>query len=293
MKDYKEMFEKGEYQKLLKEIGKPESGEEALYEVSALLAESRLKEAKEIFFENRDRIYDFSPIVCLKTNLEIRFISEEFEEAYEDESYYQEKPYVSQRMEELLRDYRKRVRDEERKTLLAKKISSGDISSLIEEAKTDHEVLEILGGVKGKLSDEAKKAVTSVVASSRHDLVRTYALLLLVGDRSQEEILFKKNGKEYHVVPSKEMPPFLSKEHKAFMEELESLTSDISKRDLATHLYSDYILYLYPETPYAEKGLANALLSAASVYLGEKGEEELTDPLSKKILGELASLKPL
>lgn len=293
MKDYKKLFEKGEYREIIDDLKKPENGEEALYKVSALLADSRLKEAKETFLSYRNEIYDFSPLLCLKTNLEIRFLSEEFEEAYEDEAYYQEKPYVSQRMEEMLRDYRKKVRDEERKTFLANKIKRGEIDELLASASSDHEVLEILGGIKGKLSPESVVAVEKVATSSRHDLVRTYALLVLVGDKSQREIIFKKNDKEYRLIPSKMMPPFLSKEHLAFMESLESLTKDISRRDLASHLYSDYILYLYPDTPYGEKDLSKALLSLASVYLGEKKEEELKEPLEKKIFLELGSIKPL
>lgn len=291
MKDYKELFSEGRYGDLANSSSPIENGEEALYRVSALLADSRPQEARDCFLANRDLIYEFSPLRCLKANLEIRFLLEEFDEAYDDESYYQEKPYVNQRMEEQLRDYHKGVREEEKKSLIQKKISDGEVDVLIKEAKNDREILAILGGIKGKLSPESQTAVRGIVASSSHDLLRTYALLLLVGDKDEEEILFCKNGKEYRLVPARMTPPFMGKEHSVFMTELESLGQDVSKRDLASHLYSDYILYLYPETPYGEKGLASSFLEVASLYLGEKLEKE--SPLTKKIMGSLASIKPL
>ena len=103
MESLKELIEKKEYQRVL-ELTKESKDAEALFcRVSAYLGLGRYQDARTLLVKERDALWAKNPILTMKATFETRFGLEEFDEAYQDEEDFANRPYISQEVEEVLR----------------------------------------------------------------------------------------------------------------------------------------------------------------------------------------------
>ncbi len=270
MDSLKSLIDRQQYDLVLSLTAGSADPEALVYRVSALLAKGEGKEAQELLTLNRDKLYAFNPYLTLRTDFELRFINKEFEAAYEDLKYFSEKPYVSQEVEELLRDLPGLIRTNERNQELAKKYSPEDIIRILRTSKDDYEVLSLLNYLQGSSIKQYSAYLKEILVSERHPSVKTYALLLLVSTGYEEEVTFHKNGKVYHLVPKQLDPPYVGEAFNGFARYLEALATDPSVGSIALNLLNDYIMDVYPEavvTKAEDPLLATALIKLSRQYL--------------------------
>jgi hypothetical protein len=292
MDSFKSLLDKKEYDLVLSLTENDNKPEDLFYRLAAFLAKGDSKSAWALFIKNRDQLYDFNPILTIKTNFELRDIAKQYDEAYDDIPYFENKPYVSQEVEEYLRDLPKTVRVMEKNSALSGTMPPEKVDDILKNSKDDYQVLTLLNSLTGALVYGHIDAVKALLVSPRHPEVKTYALLLLVSEHYPEEVLLSKNGKTYHLTPAKMTPPYTGKLFQDFLSYLRTLAHDPSVAGIAEDLLNDLILDLYPDEVLSESEdplLAFALLSLARAYL--RNDEDLKETYARYGLSEDAVRK--
>jgi hypothetical protein len=189
MDSFKSLLDKKEYDLVLSLTENDQKPADLFYRLAAFLAKGDNKSAWALFIKNRDQLYDFNPILTLKTNFELRDIAKEYDEAYDDIPYFENKPYVSQEVEEYLRDLPKTVRVMEKNSALSGTMPPEKVDDILKNSKDDYQILTLLNSMTGSLIYGHIDALKALLVSSRHPEVKTYALLLLVSEHYPEEVL--------------------------------------------------------------------------------------------------------
>jgi len=279
MDSFKSLLEKKQYDLVISLTSAEGKEEDLFFRLAAYLGKGDSQKAADLFFKNRDRLYAFNPLLTMKTNFELRDILKQYDKAYEDEPYFENKPYVSQEVEEYLRDLPKLIRIMERNSSLSAGLSSDKVDGILKTSKDDYQILTLLSAMTGAMAKEHITAIKTLLVSSRHSEVKTYAFLLLISARCAEEVTFTKNGKIYHLVPAETNPPYSGKIFSDFLSYLRKAAGDPSVSGIAESLLNDYILDVYPEevlTKSEDPLLASALLKIARSYLRNDQETEET-----------------
>ena len=179
MSNYKELMEKKEYLTLLEEAKGKKDPESLFFSASAYLALNDGKKALDILLSNRDILWADNPVLTMKSTFEIRFALKEFDEAYEDMKDFENRPYVSQEVEEVLRGLNGYIRANERATFHYEKMEPEELKEKLLTTKDDFMLLQLLSKVEADPSKYLSE-IRSIVSSDRNDSLRTFALLLLV-----------------------------------------------------------------------------------------------------------------
>lgn len=292
MDNLKSILEKKNYDLVLSLTEGSQDPETLVYRISAFLGKGEAKKARETIVNNRDDLYLFNPLLTLKSNFEIRYILGEYDEAYEDLAYFNEKPYASQEVEEYLKLLPRLIRQNERNSQLAHDYSPEEIKKVLANSKDDYEVLSLLNRLSEAPMNEYVSYVEQILVSQRHPSVKTFALLLLVSIHYPKSVTFNKNGKVYHLVPKDLVPPFTGEEYTNFERNMSDMAKDPSCFSVAKSLWSDYVLSLYPEKAFLgqdDRLTMTALLLLSQEYLhsslGVEGYLE-TYGLSQEAVGK-------
>ena len=270
MDSLKTLLDRKQYDLILSLTEGSNDTEALVYRISAFLGRGDSGSAEALFLKNRDALWGFNPMLCLKSGFELRFIRKEFDEAYDDIAYFQNKPYVSQEVEEYLRNLPKLIRMNEKNQNLATSYSPEKIEDIFRNSKDDYEVLNLLNYIQGASVRDYLDLIKGLLVSERHPSVKTYALLLLIDQGYGEPVTFNKNGKVYHLVPKELIPPYSGKLFNDFLLYLRTLANDPSLAGVASTLLNDYIMDVYPETVISQSDdavLALALIQLAKAYL--------------------------
>ena len=113
MNDLKRLYEENKFNEILELESQIKEPQDLFLLISSCLSVGDGKKAMEILLHHRDALWDHNPVLTMKADLETRAILGQFDEAYKDMDYFQNKPYVSQEVEEALRHYPKWLRQKE------------------------------------------------------------------------------------------------------------------------------------------------------------------------------------
>lgn len=272
----KELFEQGKYDEVISSMDKDFEKESLLFLVASYCAKDNYEKALEIILKYRKEMFEENPLLTMKYNFEIRYALKEFDEAYEDLSFYSSLPYVRQEVEEYLRELPKEVRNREKESFISRKMSIEEIGELLEKAKTNEDYLNALSKCRDKDVSPIVDNLEKILVSSLHKDIRTYALLLLVASKIDKQVKFLYEDEVLLVNPSKLKPPFVDENFKKIEKEL-SLLNNPSLSEIAMQLLSSYIICLYPKD-FAEvfpiEKLSKAFLNLAKDYLRIHNDEE-------------------
>ena len=272
MANYKELMERKEYLALLQEAKGKNDPDSLFYSASAYLALNDGKKALDILLSNRDSLWENNPVLLMKSTFEIRFALKEFDEAYEDMKDFENRPYVSQEVEEVLRGLNNYIRANERASFHYEKMDPEDIKEKLLSTKDDFALLQLLGKVESDPTPYLKE-IRLIAAGDRNEQLRTFALLLLVQGKDDKEFSFRKRGNDYAVAPNKLEPPFINDRYKKTLMLIEGGSKNTSVIQAAKSLFDNYVLAIYPEEGERDlKLLSASFLSLAAKYLGSLPE---------------------
>lgn len=247
MDNYRTLIERKEYDLVITLTEGDLSVEALSYRAVAFLAKGEARKALEIVLTNREELFKYKPAPTMKTNIELRLILRQFDEAYDDLKYYENLPYVSQEVEEYLKALPKIIRTEERNSSLREKYSDDEIREKLTGSSDDYEIISTLNLIGSENAKHYVDEMINLVQSNRGSLVKTYAFLFLIAARSGKEVELKKNGKTYKLVPNQVTPPFFGKSFESFRDDLDQELNDPSVANIAKKLLNDYIFEVFPE----------------------------------------------
>ena len=274
----RELFEEGRYAEVIASYSPSSSAQDAFLAISSYLGLGKGQEALTLLTSRRADLWKENPTLTLKANFEIRFILRQFDEAYEDLEYFSNLPYVSQAVEEVLRELPKTIRANE----LASKghsdsISEDELLDCLENPKDPYACLAALSQIGKRDITPYLDALRKILAEDYPNDVKTFALLLLASKEAKGEYLFVKNGERLNLEPAKLGSPYETKEYQAVVASISKASDNVSEVDVARGLLDRYCLALYPHrfvNAQEEEKLASDLLLLAKRYLGESLPKE-------------------
>ncbi len=259
------LLDRKEY-KLVLDLTENNDDAKALYcRISAYLGLGKAKEAMEILEAKREILYKDSPLRCLRSNFELRFILNEYDEAYDDAKYFSSLPYVSQEVEEELRSLEKKIRYNERQSSLKSKYSEEEVTDLLLNGKDVYEIMALLSSFNDAKTIYYSETICKMIEKSDSNLVKTYGLLLLVKAKFPKNVHFSKNNVSYDLTPSKMCLPFEEKEAKELLSLLEKETKDPSASSIAKNIMNNVMFELYPENIFKKYSVAMMLVVLVNV----------------------------
>lgn len=242
--------------------------------VSAYLSLSHLSSASELFFKERDAFFDLFPKKTIEVDFELRFLAKDFSGAYDDIAYFNDKPYVSQEVEEVLRSLPRLVSSNVAALTSEGKSAAERLKDL--HSEDDYVVLSALSRLDPKAKDEGLRKLLRSIAMSeeRSQDLRTYALLFLKAYGDEEPLVYRRKDLEAQIVP-RELPDPTKEEGRLKTLALLEEEKDVGAARLAASLLESAVIASYP-VPYPKEdyeGAAKALLRRALVLLGDDDSE--------------------
>ena len=292
VKTIQELFNEGDYESVVASYAPGCSAKDAFLVLSSYLSLGKGREAMELLLKRREDLWKENPTLTMKVNFDLRFILNQFDEAYEDEKWFANQPYVSQEVEEVLRGLPKAIRANELATK-GKTAAMGEdeILDCLRNPGDPYACLAALSQIKNADLEPYEEAIEGILCGPYHADVKSFALMLLSDRGYQKEVLFEKKGERMRIVPAKIGSPFATREYRKVHEEITMNGKDVSATQVAYGLLDQYCLALYPHR-FVEAGkegeLASSLLDLARSYLGDKlSQKELDNAApTRKIIEE-------
>ena len=158
--------------------------------------------------DNLEAIYSFFPEYAIDHDLALRIGLGDFDGAYADLDEFQNRPYVRQSVEEILRDGKKKIRDAEREydeSLSGKPKSKPLFAYSPDDSEEKVSLMLQEKPKKDKAHVEFYLALLS--DASRSNYLRTGALIRLIELGFENKVTFTKNGRTFNVVPKTAKAP--------------------------------------------------------------------------------------
>ena len=248
MDSLKTLLEKGQYDLVIK-LTENSTDPASLFDcVIALVAVGQNEKALEVIKSKREILKQQLDLL-IKFHIEILCLMSRYDEAYDELKYYEELPYESQRVEEVLRDMPTYIRNAERASYGPK---SQDVEEINKRLLSDNEdeVLGALDEIKSHSSERYLPNILTLIKSHPRQVIRTFSLLLLLKDKYDKEVEFLKGDKIIKVVPSELPEPFIVpgfKDVNAVTFALQKEFHDPTVVQNALQTLSSYLLYIFPD----------------------------------------------
>ena len=218
------------------------------YRLSALLAVGQSEEALNLIKTKR-LIMQKRLSLLIKFHIEILCLLKRFDEAYEELKYYEELPYESQEVEEVLRSMPTYIRNEE-KAAYKRPIDDDELREMLIKGN-DGEILASLDRIKGLVDfTPFLLGILKVAQTHKRQVIRSIALLVLVYKKYDKEVKFLHHDKMITLIPADLDDPFIIPGYSSIEEfsyALQSEYHDPSIADNALNVISSYLLYNYPD----------------------------------------------
>ena len=247
MDSLKTLMDKKQYDLVIKLTENSNDSIALFYRLSALLAVGKSEDALNLIKSKR-LILQNKLTLLIKFHIEILCLLGRFDEAYSELKYYEDLPYDSQEVEEILRSMPTYIRDQEKASFGARHLDEFDLKKRL-MSKNDEEVLAALDDIKSLPINNYLLNILKLMNSHPRQVIRSFALLLLVNAKYDKEVSFLHFDKLVIVNPAKLPDPFSVPGFK----DLESLSfamqneyRDPSVAQNALHVISSYLLYIYP-----------------------------------------------
>ncbi len=247
MDSLKTLMDKKQYDLVLKLTENSQDSLALFYRLSAMLATGRSEDALKLIKDKR-QILLAKPGVLMKIHIELLCLLGKFDEAYSELRYYQELPYENQETEELLNSLPKYIREEEIKVYKRQEVGQDELRKKL-LSKNDVDVLSALDAVRGQSLESFLLPIINILKNYPKQLVRTFALLLLVAKKYDKKVEFLHGDKLIEVIPSELDEPFIIP-GLGNIDDLSSLFQneyhDPSLSQNAINILSSYMVYIYP-----------------------------------------------
>ena len=272
MDNLESLYYKKEYQLVLDLTKDSTDPRELLMRISCLIITGKTDEALDEIEKNQSIIEKKYQKRLMKIHFELLLSKGLFDEARLALKHYEDLPYVSQEIEEFMREMKERI-EEESHPKSHHTFSIEDIFDVLEKETDSAKISQVLFNLKNY---NLNMYIDSLkIFMKREDVnpnFRTYALILLIDEKYDEEVGFLSRLGLISVVPTKLNPPFMSN---SFNETCRLITDkcnhDVSMIETALHLFNCYIIDTYPEDIYSvgEDMLSSAFVRIAESYLNK------------------------
>lgn len=245
MNYYEKCFRKGEYDKVVTGLELTKQPDEIWLVVDSYVQMNQIDNAVRTIENNREILLKDDPKKTMFINIDLLVNNKDYVRALITLNFYEELPYISIEVEELLSALKKYIYKS-----MNKKINKKSDDDIIKDLNTSNN-LELL--MKSLIEIQQRdinvflETLKDILKKENYDeTIKTFALLLLSEKRVMEEVTYVKGDITYNIVPY-ELDPLPSAkeiEQKVFRYVSDK---DVSVLNSMTSLISNYALKVYPD----------------------------------------------
>lgn len=266
MDNLKSLFDKKQYDLIIKCSENSTDDTTLFYRISAFMSLGKLDEAIKCI-DNNQKILEARLPWLMRLHIELLCLSKRFDDAYDKVKYYENLPYFSQEAEEVLKELPNIVRKMEREALAFGGASDDDLRDNL-RSKDENVVVASLDALRDKDINSYLDEVCNILVNFPKQLIRSFALLLLVQKGLNKLVKFKHVDSIIEVNPSKLNPPFVGEQFNNLVKKMGNTYKDPSISENAIRLLSSYLIYIYPDNlDYSDDNLLEALYLLSASYL--------------------------
>ena len=281
MDSLKTLLDQKKYDLIIKLTETSQTANDLFYRISAFICLGKYEEALYVIQDNQKTL-ESNLASLINAHINLLCALNRFDQAYTTLDYYANLPYQSQVVEELLQKMPQVIEAEEKKSSSLKFYDDDTISKLLSSDK-DEEVLMALDIIKNRDIFSFLPEVSKLLLSHPKEIIKSYALMLLVQKELDRKLQINKNGKIITVVPKYLTPPFTGVIFNQVVKYFDSEFHDLTITQTATQLLSQYCIYIYPNfLDKSPKLYAVAFYLIASKYAGASLNEEQRSALISK-----------
>ena len=287
MDNLESLFNKKEHDLILDLTKDSKDPKELLMRISALVIQDKIDQALDEIEANQYLIEKEHQLRLMKVHFELLLSKKLFDEARLALKHYENLPYVSQEVEEFMREMKDRIEDE----AYPKSHQSFELDEIFDvlEKETDQaKISQVLFSLKNyNLNIYIDSLKIFLTRNDVHPNFRTYALIVLVDAKFDEEVEFLSRSGLVTVNPAKTTPPFMSEKFNLVCRLITAKANhDVSMIETALHLFNCYVIDTYPENIYedGEELIASAFIRIAEAYLNKlhsSNDEEIANLASE------------
>lgn len=169
-----------------------------------------------------------------------------FDEAKLVLKHYQDLPYISQEVEEYLRDMPKRIELEQHQK--NKYFTIDEINDILEHEKNNAQISEVLFSLKNyNLNMYIGALKHFMIRQDVNPNFRTFALILLVDNKHDEEVKFLSREGLIEVNAAKIVPPFSSERFNEITKYVfQNSEHNVTLQETSLHLVNCLAIDIYP-----------------------------------------------
>lgn len=282
------LFNKKEYDLIIKLTELSNDPKDLFLRISSLVALGKNDEALDNIEKYQNIIEAKYPLQLMKLHFELLLSKKLFDEAKLALNHYENLPYISQEAEEFMKDMKERIVDESHPKN-KKTFELDEIYEILENSTNQSEISQVIFSLKNSnLNIYIDSLKIFLTREDVHPNFRTYALILLVDNKYDENIKFLSLNGVVEVNPAKLFPPFMSND---FNEVCRLITlkaeQNVTLTQTALHLFNCFIIDTYPIDIYKDgiEELAKAFIYIAKSYLNisDSSIDENTKKLANNI----------
>lgn len=265
MDNLKSLLDSKQYDLVLKLTETSTSSNDLFYRISAFIFLGKYEDALYVIQDHQETLESNLPAL-INAHINLLCVLGRFEQAYTVLDYYNNLPYQSQVVEEILRKMPKIIEAEEKKQTTYKFYSDEEIEQMLRSDKFE-DVLLALDTIKNRDILSFLPILKELLVSDSIEVIKSYILMMLVKKEVDRDLVIVKKGKEIKVNPKHLIPPFIGEIFDGVVKGFDKEFKDSTLSQIATQLFSQYTIYIYPEEyPYSVKEYLAAFYLLAKDY---------------------------
>ena len=282
------LFNKKEYDLVLGLTKDSTDPKELLMRISCLVIQGKIDAALDEIEKNQSLIEKEYQLRLMKLHFELLLSKKLYDEARIALKHYQDLPYVSQEVEEFMREMVERI-EEEAHPKFHQKFEVDEIYDILEKEIDQGKISQVLFSLKNyNINIYIDSLQIFMLREEVNPNFRTYALILLIDEKINQNFKFLSRNGIIEVNPAKLSPPFTGENFNHVCKLITvKANNDVSMIETALHLFNCYVIDTYPENIFDVNldKLSSAFIRIAESYLNKEHSslDEETIKLADKI----------
>ena len=246
MNKYEKMFENGEYLEIINELELNKEPENIWLVVDSYVQINQIDNAIRTIENNRDILLKDDPKKTMFLNIDLLILNNDFVRALKTLALFEELPYISIEIEELLPELKDYIYKSMNKK--SSSITNADIIKSLNNYDNQEMLLRSLYEIEKRDYKPFFNDLKNILVSENvNDNIKTLILILLSEKKCNEEIEIKKNNFEGNVIPSHIKPIITTKEIEVLINNLID-EKDITVLKCLQVMLTSYFLSIYPKS---------------------------------------------
>ena len=246
MNKYEKMFENGEYLEIINELELNKEPENIWLVIDSYVQINQIDNAIRTIENNRDILLKDDPKKTMFLNIDLLILNNDFVRALKTLSIFEELPYISIEIEELLPELKDYIYKSMNKK--SSSITNTDIIKSLNNYDNQEMLLRSLYEIEKRDYKPFFNDLKSILISENvNDNIKTLILILLSEKKCKEEVKIKKNNFEGNVIPSQIKPIITTKEIERLINNLID-EKDITIIKCVQDMLTSFFLSIYPKS---------------------------------------------